>query len=325
MNQINTMNTPSQLKILGDTHRREILRRLMAEPATLSELGLMLKRTPAWVRHHLKVLEAAGLVEPTQLAIKGRTAKKQYRAMTHSLLLQELILPYSQKNVINFFGSLDPAIRLVADGLGTKVTLLTQPMGSLDSLINLRQGLCHIAGTHLRDTNGEYNIPFVRNLFMDRTVSLFTLAHRTQGLLVAAGNPRNIKSVDDLAREDVRLVNREPGSGTRVWLNQELGKRGIPINVINGFESVVYGHSAAANLVAMGNADVSAGIQAAAQDAGIGFIPILEERYDLVIPCENLELAAPLLDYIQSSDFRSALGSLAGYNSSHSGEQVIFE
>jgi putative molybdopterin biosynthesis protein len=96
---------------------------------------------------------------------------------------------------------------------------LVLPVGSLDGLIALRQGLAHLTGCHLLDIDsGEYNLPYVRHLFPERSMKLVTLAHREQGLMLAAGNPRQIHGIDDLRRGEVSFINRNPGSGTRLWL-----------------------------------------------------------------------------------------------------------
>jgi putative molybdopterin biosynthesis protein len=322
MDKVDTLHAFQQLKILADARRLDILRRLMAEPATLTQLGQTLNESPAWVRHHIKILETAGLVEIAEIRVTARVTEKYYRARASALLLQELILPHSLKPVIIFSGSHDSAIEHIASQLAPHISLLTLPIGSLDGLINLRQGLCHVAGTHLLDSSGEYNTPFVRHLFPDRPVSLTTLAHRTQGLIVAPGNPKWIRDLTDLSREDVTFINRNPGSGTRLWLEMDLSRLRLPVTLIRGYGNFVNTHSATAKIVQAGEADVAIGIQAAAREAQLGFVPLFEERYDLVIPAEQAQLVRPLLDYLQTASFRKELTMLTGYNTAHSGEQV---
>jgi putative molybdopterin biosynthesis protein len=128
--------------------------------------------------------------------------------------------------------------------------------------------------------------------------------------------------LSDLTREDVTLINRNPGSGTRLWLDRELTRLGLPVASIRGYGNFVSTHSAAAKTVQAGEADVAIGIQAAAWETRLGFIPLFEERYDLVIPAEHAQLVSPLLDYLQTSAFRQELNALTGYNSAHSGEQI---
>jgi putative molybdopterin biosynthesis protein len=196
------------------------------------------------------------------------------------------------------------------------------PVGSLDGLVNLRQGLCQISGSHLLDETGEYNTPFVRHLFPDREVEIVTLAYRTQGLILAGGNPRSVKKIADVARPNVRFVNRNPGSGTRLWFDAELKKLKISVENINGYHHEVKTHSEAASLIEAGKADAALGLQAAAHRRGLEFMPLFEERYDLILPHENEKTLMPLLNYIQTAGFRNSLKSLPGYNSAHSGEQI---
>jgi putative molybdopterin biosynthesis protein len=117
-------------------------------------------------------------------------------------------------------------------------------------------------------------------------------------------------------------VNRNAGSGTRLWLDDELKKRKIDATGIAGYDRVVKTHSESAALIASGRADVSIGLQAAAHLRDLDFIPLFEERYDLVLPREQEKSLSPLLDYLQTASFRSKLNSLTGYNPKHSGEQI---
>ncbi len=322
MKTVETVRTFEQIKLLADSRRMEILRLLMASPATLTQLAQVLKQSPAWVRHHILALEAGNLVEVSEVRRTGKVTEKFYRAKSGAFLLQEIVLPKGEKPAIVFSGSHDLALEEIAEHLNKHVTLLTLPVGSLDGLVNLRQGLCQISGAHILDETGEYNTPTVRHLFPDRNVELVTLAYRTQGIILAEGNPKGIKQIADIAHGGVKFVNRNPGSGTRLWLDMELKKQGIDVSQINGYEIEVKTHSEAAVLVVTGKADVSIGLQAAAHQFNLDFIPLLEERYDLILPRENEKALAPLLDYLQTSAFRTELNSLTGYNASHSGERI---
>jgi len=322
MEKVQILHAFEQIKILADANRMNILRLLMAEPATLTQLGVMLGEHPAWVRHHVKILETAGLIEISELRVTAGVTEKFYKAKASALLLQELILPKGQKPVIIFSGSHDTAMEHIASQLSRHVTILTLPVGSLDGLVNLRQGLCHVAGAHLLDRDGEYNTPFVRHLFPDRQVGMVTLAYRTQGLIVATGNPMGIKSIADLSRQDVTFINRNPGSGTRLWLDKELSSIHLPASLIRGYEKFVHTHTESARTVKSGDADVTIGIQAAAREAQLDFIPLFEERYDLIVPGEQSRLVGPLIDHLQTASFRKELNSLTGYNTAHSGEQI---
>jgi putative molybdopterin biosynthesis protein len=322
MKTVQSIHSFEKIKLLADPRRMDILRLLMASPATLTHLARILKQSPAWIRHHILTLESADLIEVSEIRKTGKVTEKFYRAKGGAFLLQEIVLPKSKKPAIIFSGSHDLALEEIADHLSKHVTLLSLPVGSLDGLVNLRQGLCQISGAHILDETGEYNTPTVRQLFPDRNVELVTLAHRTQGLILAEGNPKGINKVSDIAREHVKFINRNAGSGTRLWFDAELKKQKIDSNNITGYGSAVKTHSETAVLILQGNADVSIGLQAAAHQHGLDFIPLFEERYDLILPRENKKTLLPLLDYLQTSAFRTELNSLTGYNASHSGEQV---
>lgn len=322
MHKVDPLHSFDKIKLLADPRRLDILRLLMASPATLTHLARTMKQSPAWIRHHILALESAELVDVGEVRRTGKVTEKFYRAKADALLLREVILPKTKKPVVIFSGSHDLALEGIADHLEERVALLSLPVGSLDGLVNLRQDLCQISGSHLLDETGEYNTPFVRHLFPDRDVEIVTLAYRTQGLMLSSGNPKGIKKIADIARSNVKFVNRNTGSGTRLWFDAELKKLNVPAEKINGYGYEVKTHSEAAALIANGKADVSLGLQAAARLHGLDFIPLFEERYDLVLPRENEKTLLPLLEYIQTADFRASLKALTGYNSAHSGEQI---
>jgi molybdopterin molybdotransferase/putative molybdopterin biosynthesis protein len=322
MKHVEPLHAFEKIKLLSDARRLQILRLLMASPASLTQLSRTLGQSPAWVRHHILALESGELIELSEVRITGKVKEKFYRAKAGAFLLQELILPEGGKPAIVFSGSHDLALEKVSAQIADHLTLLTLPVGSLDGLVNLRQGLCQISGAHLLDKNGEYNAPFVRHLFPDRTMDLVTLAYRTQGLMLAQGNPKGVRGAADLTQAGLRFINRNPGSGTRLWLDGELERLGIPPESINGYERVVDTHTECARAIASGEADAALGLQASARQYDLHFIPLFEERYDLVLPREQENSLAPLLEYIQTAAFRRDLNTLTGYNTSHSGEQI---
>ena len=322
MKRVETIHSFGNIKLLADARRMNILRLLMASPATLTHLARTMKQSPAWIRHHILALETADLVEVSEIRKTGRVTEKFYRAKAEALLLQEMILPKTKMPAVIFSGSHDLALEGIAEHLEKHVTLLSMPVGSLDGLVNLRQGLCQISGSHLLDESGEYNTPFVRHLFPDRDVEIVTLAYRTQGLMLARGNPKGVKKISDIAKPNVRFVNRNAGSGTRLWFDAELRKLKVPTETVNGYDKTVKTHSEAATLIANNKADAALGLQAAAHQHGLDFIPLFEERYDIVLPRENEGVLTPLLDYLQTAHFRTELNALTGYNSTHSGEQI---
>lgn len=322
MKKVESVRSFDKIKLLVDSRRMDILRLLMASPATLTHLARTMKQSPAWIRHHILALESADLIEVSEVRKTGKVTEKFYRAKSDALLLQEVILPKTKKSAMIFSGSHDLAMENIAEHLEKHVTLLSMPVGSLDGLVNLRQGLCQISGSHLLDVTGEYNTPFVRHLFPDREVEIVTLAYRTQGLILASGNPKSVRQISDIAKPNIHFLNRNAGSGTRLWLDSELKRLKIPTKKINGYDRVVKTHSDAASAVQSGRADAALGLQAAAHQFGLDFVPLFEERYDLILPRENEKTLTPLLDYLQTADFRTTLNTLTGYNSTHSGEQI---
>jgi len=198
--------------------------------------------------------------------------------------------------------------------------------GSLGGLIALQEGRADLAGIHLLDAEtGEYNYPYVKHLLPGREVAIVHLAYRIQGLMFAAGNPRRIKSLEDLRRPDITLINRQKGSGTRILLDQELRQLGIAPSSVKGYAHEVDTHLSIARSIAEGKADVGLGIEAAARTCHVDFLPLYRERYDLVIPIENhkSKKLAPLLKAIGSKDFQKAVSEAGGYDTSQTGTTTI--
>jgi putative molybdopterin biosynthesis protein len=143
-----------------------------------------------------------------------------------------------------------------------------------------------------------------------------TFVRRDQGLLVPAGNPKRIGGLPDLPGGRVVYVNRQRGAGTRVLLDHELTKAGIEPEDISGYDQEEFTHLAVAAAIASGRADCGLGIPAAARAVGLDFIPLFQERYDLVIPQAhyNNDLIAPLLALLHDPDFQGAVSALPGYD-----------
>lgn len=316
------INSYNQIKALSDAHRLDILRWLMAEPATLTHLAERLQHSPAWVRHHLLVLQEAGLVELIEIRKSKRVTEKYYHAKAPAFLIEQWVFPATDKPLVIFSGSHDLALRGLMELTAPHLQLIILPVGSLNGLIHLRQGICQISGTHIYDPqSGEYNLPTLMQLFPDRSIQVITLAQRVQGLIITAGNPKGIHQFADIARADIRFINRNEGSGTRLWLDHALAQLGIPPNNIIGYEQQLATHERTAQYVRSGKADVALGLQAAAFRYGLDFIPLFVERYDLVFPAQQQAALSPLLECLSSKPFRQYLNSLPGYDYSHSGEQ----
>ena len=204
--------------------------------------------------------------------------------------------------------------------------LVSANAGSQGGLISVKRGEAHMAGTHLLDPEtGEYNISYIRRFVPDVPVKLVTLAGREQGLVVRRGNPKSVHSLKDLTRSDVQFINRQRGSGTRVLLDYHLNQLGLSADQIHGYHQEEYTHLGVAAAVASGRATCGLVIAAAAQALDLDFIPLFQERYDLVFPQEyaNSQLLAPLFDLLAAPRFRTAVSKLAGYDTTQTGNVVL--
>lgn len=225
-------------------------------------------------------------------------------------------------------GSHDLVLDLAASSLrerDPRVTLASSNVGSLGGLTALRDGLCHVAGSHLLDPeSGEYTLPYLERLLPDRDVAVVRLVHRDQGLIVAPGNPTGTTSVEDVAQRGLHYVNRQRGAGTRVLLDHELARHGISPEAIQGYEREEHTHLAVAAAVAAGRADCGLGVLAAARAFGLDFVPVAKEPYDLVLAAESVddELLAPLWTLLESDEFQRAVTDLGGYDTAEMGRRI---
>ncbi len=204
--------------------------------------------------------------------------------------------------------------------------LVSANVGSQGGLISLNRGESHMAGSHLLDPDtGEYNLSYIRRFMPGIPVKVITLAGRDQGLLVKKGNPKGIRSLEDTARKGVNFVNRQRGSGTRVLLDYHLSKSNISADLIHGYQQEEYTHLGVAAAVTSGRADCGLAVAAAAQALDLDFIPLFQERYDLVFKLQDAEseLLQPVFELLQSGSFRSAVSKLQGYNITLMGQVVI--
>lgn len=314
-----------QLAAIADPTRQSMLRELMATPATISQLGARRGKHPAWVRYHIKVLEHAGLVTLVETRKVRNYTEKYYGASAQAFLIERVLRPDTPDGPPALvFASHDLAVSLLASETDEAHRPIVGVTGSLDSLIAVRQGIADIAGCHLLDEpSGEYNLPYVRHLFPDRSVVVTTVAHREQGLITAPGNPLALRSVADIAERGTRMINRNGGSGTRVWFDQQLAALGLDGSAIVGYETEVQTHSEAACAVAAGLADVAIGIRAAADAEELGFVPLFRERYDLVVRKDRLGDPGvdSFLNVLHSRRFRSEAGKLHGYDTDETGDE----
>ncbi len=229
------------------------------------------------------------------------------------------------EHTIVAIGSHDPALDLMATHLRRRVPglrLASSNVGSLGGLLALLRGRAHLAGCHLLDqATGQYNIPDVRRGLPGMHVVVVNLVERVQGLMAPPGNPRGISSLADLARPDVVFVNRRRGSGTRLLLDYHLKAQGLKGNEIKGYGREELTHLAVAAAVQSGSADTGLGVLSAARALGLDFVPLLNERYDLVIPRAHYEsdLLQPLLALLSDPEYRQAVAGQGGCDTSSMG------
>lgn len=223
------------------------------------------------------------------------------------------------RNTLVVTGSHDPLIDIISDQMRIKYPgkyVSSAHTGSMGGIMAVKRGETHAAAIHLLDeATGEYNKRYIHTYLGNERIALVTCAKRTQGLMVARGNPKNISGITDIEKQGFRYVNRQKGSGTRILLDYLLKCNDIDNSKIYGYEREEFTHMAVAALISAGSADAGMGIQAAARIYSLDFIPVCEEQYDFIIPERHLELEAVrnFLEILRSAEFRNALMSLGGY------------
>ena len=222
-------------------------------------------------------------------------------------------------HVLTLYASHDAALSALREQAGPHgLHLDIRFMGSVDAIAALNAGRCMMAGFHTRDQPGRQSAAALayRSLLKPGLHKLIGFAHRQQGLIVAPGNPLRISGLADLKRAGIRYVNRADGTGTRVLLDDLLAEAGMTPPDIQGYASREPSHSAVAQAVASSAADAGLGIEAAAREKGLGFVPLVQERYHLV--CLKSELPTQqvqaLLKELQGSEWQTTLDSLPGYS-----------
>ncbi|MBI5651274.1 MAG: hypothetical protein HZC40_12660 [Chloroflexi bacterium] len=216
-------------------------------------------------------------------------------------------------------GSDDPLLARLANIIHAS----TRSIGSVGGLIALSNREADIAGAHLLDLDTrEYNVPFVKHLLPEDQIVLVNLAVRENGLLVARGNPKNIRGVRDLTRRDVALINRQRGAGTRLLLFAKLRAVRIDARSLRDWERVAQTHDAVAAAIATGAADVGPGLRATAHAWNLDFIPLGDERYDLVMTRAEFESSRvrAMLDALHGKELRGLM--LDGYDLARTGRVV---
>jgi len=232
------------------------------------------------------------------------------------------------KNNIIVTGSHDLILDVLKNELQKNISnlnLVSFNVGSMGGLLALKQRKTHLATSHLLDPeNGEYNFSYIKRILPHRELKVVNLAYREQGIMVKKGNPKNIKSIDDLVKKDITFVNRQKGSGTRVLLDYLLKGKGYNPLRIKGYSREEYTHLMVASSVAEGNVDAGLGILSAAKAFYLDFIPITKERYDIIMSLEfysNWKMKE-ILQIIRSENFQKKVLDLGGYDLTLSGKEI---
>jgi putative molybdopterin biosynthesis protein len=248
----------------------------------------------------------------------------------HEIVSAQLLRPLpSILRTIVIVGSHDNTLDVLADQIKAKhsrLTLSSSHVGSMGGLMAIKRGVCHLAGSHLLDPqDGSYNLSYIKKFLAQVEVKLINLVLRDQGLIVRRGNPKGIKGIEDLARNDISFINRQAGSGTRILLDFRLSQIGIDPADIRGYHHEEFTHMAVAVAVLSGTVDTALGIQAAAAALDLEFIPVVTEQYDLIIAAEHFESEniQLLLEVVNSREFKRRVNALGGYSTEKTGEIIL--
>jgi putative molybdopterin biosynthesis protein len=221
----------------------------------------------------------------------------------------------------------DPGAAILAHHLRRSgVELVVAYQNSSRALELLKRGLIHIAGTHIRDEEtGESNLPKIHKMFGKDSVAVISFALWEEGIAVLQGNPKEIRSVADFTRPEVRIANREPGAGSRILLDSLLEQKGISGNLVNGYDCIVTGHLPSARQLLAGQADCCINISSAARLFGLGFIPLVSKRYDLVVYRKHLKLpqVQAVFDTLSRATCRRDLENIGGYEMKTAGDRLL--
>ena len=232
------------------------------------------------------------------------------------------------KNTLVVIGSHDPLLDELGDMLhvaDNELFMSSSHVGSMGGIMAIRRGEAHAAGCHLLNTEtGAYNVSFIKKYFPKGGVKLVRCVGRQQGLMVAAGNPLGIEKFADIARDGLRYVNRQKGSGTRILTDYLCKQNGLDTASIYGYDREELTHTSVAAQIVSGSADAGMGIYSAAKLYGLEFIPICIEEYDLIIPDHAWEtpMVQRMLEILKSDAFREKILSMGGYTIDNPGEVI---
>lgn len=264
-----------------------------------------------------------GDLKATKMGKQFRIARKdlyEYMGMTPEAESAENIVICGQDQL------LDVLCSLYNSQSNGKTQVYRSPMGSYSGLYRMYQNENYVATCHMWDgATDTYNLPYVERMLPGEQVAVFHLLKRWQGFYVIKGNPKNIQKFEDLTRADVRMVNREKGSGIRIFIDEMCKKRNLDTDKLNGYEDIAASHTIAATNVLRGSADVAIGNEKVARQMdGIQFIPLKQESYDIVFRRKDLKRKEyqNLLDIIRSDEFKKEAEMMSGYDVSEMGKQL---
>lgn len=264
-----------------------------------------------------------GDLKATKMGKQFRIARKdlyEYMGMTPEAESAENIVICGQDQLLDVLCSL---YNSQSDG---KTQIYRSPMGSYSGLYRMYQNENYVATCHMWDgATDTYNLPYVERMLPGEQVAVFHLLKRWQGFYVMEGNPKNIQDFSDLTRADVRMINREKGSGIRIFIDEMCKKLDLDTDKLNGYEDIAASHMIAATNVLRGSADVAIGNEKVARQMdGIQFIPLKQESYDIVFRKKDLKRKEfqDLLDIIRSEEFKKETEVMSGYDISEMGKQL---
>jgi putative molybdopterin biosynthesis protein len=291
----------------------------------LGQVGDAMMATPAGrgAGAVMSLVQADGFLRvPAHSEGIGPGEKVQIELLRDSLEIQNtLVFIGSHDNILDVLANLLHRLRPIC-------RLSSAHVGSMGGIMAIRRGEAHLAGTHLLDEEtGEYNVSFIRKFLSGVPLQLVNLTYREQGLLVPRGNPLGIRDFSDLARKEVRFVNRQRGAGTRLLTDMHLGRLGINPEQVNGYDREEYTHMNIASAIASNSADTGLAIRAAAVALDLDFIPVAQERYDLILPKAFLhdpKVIALLQTIKDNNEFRQTVEGLGGYDLRDCG-RVMYE
>ncbi len=269
----------------------------------------------------------AGIISSLVKAQGVLVVSERSTGLPAGAMVQINMLNRQQSETVLAVGSHDLALDILGVFLNRQAGKLLSAanVGSMGGIMAVRNNEAHIAGIHmLDDKTGEYNIPFVNKYLTKGNWQLVRLARREQGLMVLPGNPKNVKTLEDLGREDITYVNRQRGSGTRMLLDHLVPRTGLQVEHITGYEKEVSTHMAVAATITAGAADTGLGIRAAATALGLEFIPISHECYDILLNFPPGDITAEtIITILQTPAFRQEVERLGGYDLAEAGTVLL--